>query len=47
MVTGGYALWWMMYPFSFFIKDKDDAATYIKEYVEMVNMQQLGGVKVQ
>jgi hypothetical protein len=29
------------------LKDKDDIATYIKEYVEMVNTQQPGGVKVQ
>jgi Integrase core domain len=34
-------------PFLFFMKDKDNAATYIKEYVEMVNTQQSGGVKVQ
>jgi hypothetical protein len=34
-------------PFLFFMKDKDDAATYIKEYVEMVNTEQPGGVKVQ
>jgi hypothetical protein len=34
-------------PFLFFMKNKDDAATYIKEYVDMVNTQQLGGVKVQ
>jgi hypothetical protein len=34
-------------PFPFFIKNKDDIATYIKEYVEMVNVQQPGGVKVQ
>jgi hypothetical protein len=27
-------------PFPFFMKDKDDAATYIKEYVKMVNIQQ-------
>jgi hypothetical protein len=33
--------------FPFFIKDKDDAATYIKEYVKMVNTQQLGEIKVQ
>jgi hypothetical protein len=33
--------------FLFFMKNKDDTATYIKEYVEMVNIQQLGGVKVQ
>jgi hypothetical protein len=26
-------------PFLFFMKDKDDAATYIKEYVKMINMQ--------
>jgi hypothetical protein len=29
------------------MKDKDDAATYIKEYVEMVNTQQPSRVKVQ
>jgi hypothetical protein len=29
------------------MKDKDDTATYIKEYVEMVNTQQPGRVKVQ
>jgi transposase InsO family protein len=34
-------------PFPFFMKDKDDVATYIKEYVEMINTQQPGGVKVQ
>jgi hypothetical protein len=34
-------------PFLFFMKNKDDTATYIKEYVEIVNTQQLGGVKVQ
>jgi GAG-pre-integrase domain len=34
-------------PFPFFMKDKDNAATYNKEYVEMVNTQQLSGVKVQ
>jgi transposase InsO family protein len=34
-------------PFLFFMKDKDNAAIYIKEYVEMVNTQQPGGVKVQ
>jgi hypothetical protein len=34
-------------PFPFFIKTKNDTATYIKEYVEMVNTQQSGGVKVQ
>jgi hypothetical protein len=34
-------------PFPFFMKDKNDAATYIKKYVEMVNTQQPGGVKVQ
>jgi hypothetical protein len=34
-------------PFLFFMKDKDDTAIYIKEYVKMVNMQQLDGVKVQ
>jgi hypothetical protein len=34
-------------PFLFFMKNKDDIATYIKEYVEMVNTQQPGGVKVQ
>jgi Integrase core domain len=34
-------------PFLFFMKNKDNAATYIKEYVEMINTQQLSGVKVQ
>jgi hypothetical protein len=34
-------------PFLFFIKSKNDTATYIKEYVEIVNIQQLGGVKMQ
>jgi Integrase core domain len=34
-------------PFLFFMKNKDDAATYIKEYVEMVNTQQPDRVKVQ
>jgi transposase InsO family protein len=34
-------------PFPFFMKNKDDAAIYIKEYVKMVNTQQLGRVKVQ
>jgi Integrase core domain len=34
-------------PFLFFMKNKDDAATYIKEYVEMVNTQQSDGVKMQ
>jgi hypothetical protein len=34
-------------PFLFFIKNKDDAATYIKEYVKIVNIQQPDGVKVQ
>jgi hypothetical protein len=34
-------------PFLFFMKNKDDTATYIKEYVEMVNTQQPDGVKVQ
>jgi hypothetical protein len=34
-------------PFPFFMKNKDDVATYIKEYVEMVNTQQLDRVKVQ
>jgi hypothetical protein len=29
------------------MKNKDDAATYIKEYVKMVNTQQSSGVKVQ
>jgi transposase InsO family protein len=33
--------------FPFFMKNKDDAATYIKEYMEMVNTQQPGGVKMQ
>jgi hypothetical protein len=33
-------------PFLFFIKNKDDATTYIKEYVKMVNIQQPGRVKV-
>jgi hypothetical protein len=33
--------------FPFFMKNKDDAATYIKEYVKMINTQQSGGVKVQ
>jgi hypothetical protein len=49
MATGGYALVddVSRLPFPFFMKDKDDAATYIKEYVEMVNTQQPGGVKVQ
>jgi hypothetical protein len=32
--------------FPFFMKDKDDAVTYIKEYMKMVNTQQPGGVKV-
>jgi hypothetical protein len=34
-------------PFLFFMKNKDNAATYIKEYVKMINTQQLGGIKVQ
>jgi hypothetical protein len=34
-------------PFPFFMKNKDNAATYIKEYVKMVNTQQPSGVKVQ
>jgi hypothetical protein len=34
-------------PFPFFMKNKDDIATYIKEYVKMVNTQQSSGVKVQ
>jgi transposase InsO family protein len=33
--------------FPFFMKNKNDTATYIKEYVEMVNTQHPGGVKVQ
>jgi Integrase core domain len=34
-------------PFPFFMKNKNDATTYIKEYVKMINTQQLGGVKIQ
>jgi hypothetical protein len=33
-------------PFLFFMKNKDNTATYIKEYVEMINIQQPGRVKV-
>jgi hypothetical protein len=33
-------------PFPFFMKNKDDTVTYIKEYVKMINTQQSGGVKV-
>jgi hypothetical protein len=33
-------------PFSFFMKNKDDTATNIKEYVKMINIQQPGGVNV-
>jgi hypothetical protein len=34
-------------PFLFFMKNKDDTTTYIKEYVKMVNTQQPDRVKVE
>jgi hypothetical protein len=52
MLIGPHTLVWNMDDvsrllFLFFMKNKNDAVTYIKEYVEIVNTQQPGGVKVQ